>query len=51
MGTNYYRIPTHEEMELRKKTLIGFVTNLELSPENIESGFKTISPRKEWEWF
>jgi hypothetical protein len=51
MGTNYYRVPTHEEMETRKQTLIGFVNNLELSSENISSGFKTISPRKEWEWF
>lgn len=51
MGTNYYRIPTQEEMEARKQTLIGFVTNLDLSPENIESGFRIISPRKEWEWF
>ena len=51
MGTNYYRIPTEEEMEARKQTLIGFVNNLELSPENIESGFKLISPRKDWEWF
>ena len=44
MGTNYYRIPTVEEMESRKQTLIGFVNNLELSPENIEGGFKLISP-------
>lgn len=51
MSTNYYRIPTHEEMETRKQTLIGFVTNLDLSPENIEGGFRTISPRKDWEWF
>ena len=51
MGTNFYRIPTHEEMEARKQTLIGFVTNLDLSPENIEGGFRTISPRKDWEWF
>lgn len=51
MSTNYYRIPRHEEMESRKQTLIGFVNNLDLSPENIESGFKTISPRKDWEWF
>ena len=51
MGTNYYRIPTAEEMESKKETLIGFINNLELSPENIESGFKLISPRKEWEWF
>lgn len=51
MGTNYFRIPKHEEMEARKQTLIGFVNNLELSPENIESGFRLISPRKDWEWF
>lgn len=51
MGTNYYRIPTVEEMESKKRTLIGFINNLELSPENIESGFKLISPRKDWEWF
>lgn len=51
MGTNYYRIPTVEEMESRKQTLIGFVNNLELSPENIEGGFKLISPSKDWEWF
>jgi hypothetical protein len=38
-------------MESRKQTLIGFVNNLDLSPENIEGGFKTISPRKDWEWF
>jgi hypothetical protein len=51
MGTNYYRIPTHEEMEVRKQTLIGFVTNLELSPQDITGGFKLISPSKDWEWF
>ena len=51
MGTNYYRIPKAEEMEARKQTVIGFVNNLDLSPENIESGFKFISPRKDWEWF
>ena len=51
MGTNYFRIPTHEEMEARKKTLIGFITELDISPENIESGFRFISPRKDWEWF
>ena len=51
MGTNYYRIPTVEEMESRKQTLIGVVNNLELSPENIEGGFKLISPSKDWEWF
>jgi hypothetical protein len=38
-------------METRKQTLIGFVNNLELTPANIEGGFRFISPRKEWEWF
>ena len=51
MSTNYYRVPTNEEMETRKQTLIGFVTNLEMSPGDIEGGFRSISPRKEWEWF
>jgi hypothetical protein len=51
MGTNYYRIPTEDEMFARKLHLIGQISNLELTPSNIESGFKTISPRKEWEWF
>ena len=40
MGTNYYRIPTIEEMESKKKILIQQVTDLELSPSNIETGFK-----------
>jgi hypothetical protein len=51
MGTNYYRIPTHEEMITRKHTLLGYVNGLDLSPENITGGFKTISPTKDWEWF
>lgn len=51
MSTNYYRVPTHEEMETRKQTLIEFVNNLELTPANIEGGFRFISPRKDWEWF
>jgi len=51
MGTNFYRIPTHEEMITRKMELLGHINGLDLSPHNIESGFKTISPRKEWEWF
>lgn len=38
-------------MVTRKEVLIGFINNLELSPENIEGGFRFISPRKEWEWF
>ena len=51
MGTNYYKIPTSEEMEARKQTLIGFVNNLDISTENVQSEFRFISPRKDWEWF
>ena len=51
MGTNYYRIPKHEEMVARKEVLIGFINNLELNPGDISGGFRLISPRKEWEWF
>ncbi len=40
MGTNYYRIPKHEEMVARKETLIGLITNLELTPGDIEIGFR-----------
>lgn len=41
MGTNYYRISTHEEMESKKRVLIQQVTDLELSPSNIERSFST----------
>jgi hypothetical protein len=51
MGTNFYRVPTHEEMVTRKHELLGHVNGLDLSPANIEGGFKTISPTKDWEWF
>jgi hypothetical protein len=51
MGTNYSRIPLASEMDERKYRLIEHITNLDLSPENIENRFRTISPRKDWEWF
>lgn len=51
MGTNFYRVPTHEEMVNRKMELLGHVNGLNLSPENIEGGFRTISPSKNWEWY
>lgn len=41
MGTNYYRISTAEEMESKKRVLIQQVTDLELSPSNIERSFST----------
>jgi hypothetical protein len=40
MGTNYYRIPTAEEMENKKTKLIHSVTHLDISPPNIECGFR-----------
>ena len=51
MGTNYYRIPTEEEMLKRQQTLIQQVTTMDMSMENIERGMRYISPTKDWEWF
>jgi hypothetical protein len=42
MGTNYYRIPSVQEMEQRKVKLIEDVSNLELSPSMVESRFTNI---------
>ena len=39
MGTNYYRIPSVQEMEQRKAKLIENVTNLVVSPYMIERKF------------
>lgn len=41
IGTNYYRIPTVDEMESKKQNLIDDVVALDLSVENIERGFQT----------
>ncbi len=43
MGTNFYRIPTHEEVEQRKERLIEAVQQLELLPNNIERNFSDYS--------
>jgi hypothetical protein len=51
MGTNYYFIPTHEEMLKRQQTLIQQVTSMDMSVENLERGMKYVSPTKDWEWF
>ena len=55
MGTNYYRIPSVQEMEQRKTKLIEDINNLELTPSmvesrfaNIENGFDRFSP---WDIF
>lgn len=51
MSTNYYRIPTHEEMLSRQQTLIQQVTTMDMSMENLERGMRYISPTKDWDWF
>jgi hypothetical protein len=42
MGTNYYRIPSEQEMESRKTKLIELINNIDVSPGNIGIDFKTI---------
>ena len=51
MGTNYFRIPPHEEMLQRQQTLIQQVTSMDMSIENLERGMRYISPTKDWSWF
>jgi hypothetical protein len=50
MGTNYYRIPKESEMNEKKTVLLDRITYLNLSVDNIETGFRTISPTKDWDW-
>ena len=42
MGTNYYRIPSVQEMEQRKAKLIEDISNLEVSPSMVKSRFANI---------
>jgi hypothetical protein len=39
MGTNYYRIPTVEEVNSRKERLIDELHKMDLSPSSVESKF------------
>jgi hypothetical protein len=48
MGTNYYRIPTVDEMESKKQRLIEEVNQIDLTPSNIERGF-SLSKENSWE--
>lgn len=48
MSTNFYRIPTHEEVEYRKSRLVKQVSELKLDPSSIERGFKE-SDDDSWE--
>jgi len=49
MGTNYYRIPSVEEIEQRKARLQERISNMEMTPSNIERGFNII-PVNTWEY-
>lgn len=39
MGTNYYRVPSPKEMEIKRRKLIEKVAKMEISPCAIERGF------------
>lgn len=49
MGTNYYHIPTEEEMQERKARLQKRIEEMELTPGNIERRFSTL-PHKVHTW-
>ena len=49
MGTNYYRIPSVEEMEKRKQELINNINNLDITPFSIERKYATIQKEGEWD--
>jgi hypothetical protein len=56
MGTNYYRIPTHEEVEKRKEILVKKIINLPITPLDIERDFveyteDTWESYSPWDWF
>jgi hypothetical protein len=48
MGTNYYRIPTEEEMLSKKRQLLYDIENLELTPSNIERNFR-LEKKDSWD--
>ena len=49
MGTNFYRIPTEEEMQDRKDRLQARIIGLKLTPELIERNFRYIGEENSWE--
>ena len=51
MGTNYYRIPSADEVKKKRDILVVQVETMELNPSDVEGGFRFISPSKDWEWF
>lgn len=51
MGTNYYRVPTSEEMEERKSRLEKRIKELDMSPGQIERDYCTIhSMTNDWDY-
>jgi hypothetical protein len=50
MGTNYYRIPSHEEMLDRKELLITRAQDLDISASNIACEFRTIKKMDMSSW-
>jgi hypothetical protein len=49
MGTNYYRIPTEQEMEQRKHELQSRIRTMPITPSFIENDFRFIdNPNDEW---
>lgn len=49
MGTNYYRIPTEQEMVVRKQLLQTRTRTMPLTPSSIEDGFRYLeNPLDEW---
>jgi hypothetical protein len=52
MGTNYYRIPTEQEMNERKAKLINDISDIDMSPNSVERKFRTLeSPVDAWSTF
>ena len=55
MGTNYYRIPTEDEMRERKNELIKKITNIKISPRMILNKFEEkqedFNSRSVWDEF
>ncbi len=49
MGTNFYRIPTEEEMQDRKDRLQVRIIGLKLTPALIERDFRYIGEESSWE--
>jgi len=49
MGTNYYRVPTEQEMETRIQQLQARFKKMSRTPASIEAGFRSIAnPEDEW---